>query len=194
MDTGELCVNTWCVRADPSGIDPDPDISDVADGIWDWWDDHYPFVISSSYSIDTLHVVELYSMTPAVFDKTIGTAGSAVSGTALPRELCRVITLNTGIAGRRYRGRNFLPCPRNGGELLSSNANKFDTSSSWWSAGHSFCSDLLAGHDMTYGPLGIYNTHLSTRVYSRVGVTDTDVTGILERDAVHWLRSRTTAP
>jgi len=88
----------------------------------------------------------------------------------------------------------FLPCPRNAAELLSSDANRFDTTSSWWSAGHSFVSDLLAGKDVTYGPLGAYSAHLSLRVYSRKLATDHDVTGILEPDSVHWLRSRTTIP
>lgn len=192
--SGAIFANTACVRCDPAGIDPEADISDVADAIWSWWSTYYVFVISSSYTIQTLHLQELYNVAPPVWDKTINVAGSAVSGTALPRELCRVITLNTGIGGRRYRGRMFLPCPRNTGELLSSDANRFDTTSSWWSAGHSFCSDLLSGDDFTYGPAGVYSAHLSLRVHSRVGAFDKDVVGIQERDAVHFLRSRTSIP
>lgn len=192
--SGAIFVNTACVRSDPDGLTPDASIEEVADGVWDWWDAYYPFCISSSMTISTLNIRELYEAAPAVYDKAIGVGGSAVSGTATPRELCRVLSLRTGIAGRRYRGRMFIPAPQSAGVLLSTNGDLFDTSSSWWSAGNSFSNDLLSGHDKTHGPGGIYTTHLSLRVYSRVGDFDTDVTGIIKPQDVHYLRSRRSIP
>jgi hypothetical protein len=192
--SGAVFVNDFCVRADNSGLDPLPDMTEIGGLIWSWLSPHYLFVISSSYTVQLLHVRKLYETPAEVADYAIGTAGSAVSGTGLPRELCRILSFRTGLAGRSYRGRVFLPCPRNTGELLSSDANQFDTSSSWWSAGHSFASDLLDGKDISYGPLSAYTGHLSLRVYSRKLAEDHDVTAILEPTAVHFLRSRTSIP
>lgn len=192
--SGALLVNTFCVRSDPGPLDPDSSISEAASSIWAWFEPKYKYCISSSCQIETLTVKELYETPAEVYDFPIAVGGSAVSGTATPRELCRILSLRTGLAGRRYRGRVFIPAPQNAGILLSSNGDLFDTSSSWWTYGNQFADDLLSGDDYTYGPGGLYTAHLSLRVYSRVGGFDTDVTGILKPQDVHYLRSRHSVP
>lgn len=86
----------------------------------------------------------------------------------------------------------FLPSPMRDSALQ--HADQWATADSNWSSVTNFGNALLAGHNFTYGTLGAFTSHLSTRVHSRTHNTDYDVTGYTQRSRPHWLRSRSTSP
>lgn len=126
--------------------------------------------------------------------RAIGLAGTYSGDGAAPLEMCLVLTLGTDVAGRRYRGRMFLPPWRDRAQV---SGEVVDVTSTYWSNVGLFATELAktmypsgAGH---YG--GAWNDN-DLCVYSlraraaNVGPYYARVTSATRRSRIHWLRSR----
>lgn len=72
---------------------------------------------------------------------TVPLAGSGTLADALPNDLCSVVTLETGLAGRRGRGRIFLPAPTKAA-LVSTAAGGPQFTQAYLTAAANFAQDL----------------------------------------------------
>jgi len=160
----------------------------------------YAGMLDSASKVDEVHVSQVpLPATPhepvlasSFFPNLTGTAG-AVTVNA-PREMCIVITLQTGLAGRRFRGRLFLP-PR--GNQATQRGELWGTGSSHWTNAAAFVT-ALAKLQANSG--AHYSGDLSATdlvVYSKVqtasdptGSTGTPVLAIRQNQPIHWLSSR----
>jgi hypothetical protein len=70
-----------------------------------------------------------------IADSPIGRPGRQTAGTNLPNQCCIVVTLKTGVAGRRNTGRIYVPLTKwnvgAGGQLASTDVTNI---AGWWSA------------------------------------------------------------
>ena len=130
---------------------------------------------------------------PEAGEATVNAAGTLAtgSGTILPHALCMRVTLRTALASRRGRGRFHAPWPGVGGYKSSTNADTWNVGGAYWNAVVAFANALAAGHDVTHD---LIDHHLSLRVHSRVDATTRDVTSVVPRTEVSYLRSRLSAP
>lgn len=110
----------------------------------------------------------------------------AVSTTHLPREICMLLKLQTGHAGRHGRGRVFLPSPLDAGFM--SDPDTFLGSGGYWTGAASIATDLVNGFVFTD------DTAINWGVYSRADNALYDLTGVARDPRPHWLRSRMSAP
>lgn len=195
---GVQYVNTLCVRSENTGlIGPDPSLHDLLEGVHTWLWSKWMDCLSPDYSGVALRCFDISDPTTVAEKEESGAGQLSVSlwaATPMPKEAAMVLTLRTAKGGRRYRGRIFIPSPRQGSAMLdSTNWRKTGTGSNFYTAVGAFGSAITAGHDYTHGT-ELTPAHLSGRVWSRAGGFTTDITSTLRRDQVHWLRSRFTAP
>lgn len=191
---GTSFVNTICVRDDPTtGALETPSPGEIVGNIDSWLTTKYRAMLAPGYTVQEVHIRELYSGTPREAISTVNGAGTGAAETAnMPVEVCKVISWKTNVATRRGRGRIFVPSPVRASALNTADA--WATADTYWSNATTFINALLAGDDYSYGTGGAFTSHQSLRVHSRAGNTDFDVTAGVQRVRPHWLRSRSTSP
>lgn len=98
-------VNTFHVRQ-VSGL-----IGTIQDDIKSVWDSEvktsYLALLASGYASERLNVIKVSSGIPEGGDASLSGAGTAI-GEALPLTAAGVVSVRTGVPGRRFRGRMYL--------------------------------------------------------------------------------------
>lgn len=198
---GQLVSNTFHVRQNPTAGDVDAAhlIALLASTGTDSLVTAYRGVLSTGGTLDDvvcrLVPDPLFPDEPrAEAVRTVGLAGTGSRPFNLPLECCAVLTVGTDLAGRRYRGRAFMPPAL---EQAQVSQESFSTSGSYWAAITSLVNELVkttypsgASH---YG--GAWNDN-DLCIYSLAArAADASpyyarVTGFTRRARVHWLRSR----
>jgi len=123
-----------------------------------------------------------------------GLAGTASTPTQLgPTEACVVLSMHTGLASRRYRGRLFLPPREAGNDIAGENWN---AGSSTLTVASAFATEFAKGYVGGTGLSGAEISGALIAIFSRAaeaaGATPTAaaVTGATVQNRIHWLRSR----
>jgi hypothetical protein len=149
---------------------------------------------SNEWTVSAIEVVDEkdpLNPTHPLTGVTSGTTGDGTrsrSGDKAPRPECAVVTVSTGLHGRRFRGRLFL-----GGDIRQAD----DADGVWLSGQKAVWQTFIDAIPLTV-EAGADDWHWI--VYSRTERAAnlpnyaTPVTGTLLRDQVHWLRSRETGP
>lgn len=126
--------------------------------------------------------------------KPVNVVGDQAAGTlTVPRECCPTVTLQTGVRGRRFRGRLFLPPPRDPTTL---NGEDFLSSSTYWSNLNQFVQQLLKttapAADHLTGALADLDLSVFSKPEFQHDATHrgTPVLGLRLNKKAHWLRSR----
>ena len=198
---GQLVANTFHVRQNPTAgaVDADHLVALLADSNTDTLVTKYRAILPTEGTLD--YLVARLVPDPQFPDdpraeaaRTIGSAGTYASAGAAPTEACLVLSLGTDVAGRRYRGRVFLP-PFDDRTIMS--GEDVTASGTYWTNLTSFLAELAktmypsgAGH---YGgawndnDLCIYSLKARTE---DVGAYMARVTAAVRRPRIHWLRSR----
>ena len=199
---GQLVANTFHVRQNPTAGDVDATHlqSLLNDANTTALKNAYKACIPSTGTLDVL-VARLVpdpqfpDADRAEAARTIGEAGTFTSDQRDPPGLCALLTLGTDLAGRRFRGRVFMP-PSLDSTVL--NTGIFVASGTYWTNFTAFITELSktmypsgAGH---YG--GAWNDN-DLCVYSLTARKESDsaryyarVVAATRRQAPHWLRSR----
>jgi hypothetical protein len=126
-------------------------------------------------------------------EKSVTLAGTLPGGTGtlLAYPECMRVTLRTSLASRRGRGRFHAPWPCYGSYKSATAPDNWNVGGGYWNAVVAFANLLLAGRDVTHDTI---THHYSLRVHSRKDGVTRDVTAIVPRVQVSFLRSRFTAP
>lgn len=159
----------------------------------------YAACLSSGDTLDEINVAQVPEPTTPTFPHlavsvfpAIAGAGSFPGG-SVPRESCSTITLQTGIIGRRFRGRMFIPGPNGNTQF---NAELWAVPGTYMTAVGAFVTAFsklldgsgshltgaLSGFDLCVFSKPQYLTDPTTAI--------NDVTAIRQNTKVHWLRSR----
>lgn len=69
--------------------------------------------LNTTVHFRNIHLRDLDSVSGAVFDQPLTQVGSS-AGVAVPNQVATTVTFLTGVAGRSYRGRNYVPGATNG--------------------------------------------------------------------------------
>lgn len=190
---GVQYVNTLAVGQDvPLGPDTALDYDTLANDVYTWLGTEYLAMLAPDYTLNEVHVLGILGGN-GEGTKSVGAVGTLnLSGTtehSCPKELTAVLTFKTAVAGRRGRGRIFVPSPR-WAEFMS-NVSQWNTASNYWTAIGAFGAKVLAGANITHGAA---EHHYTGKVWSRAGNTVNDITAYIRRPEYHFLRSRRTAP
>ena len=81
-------------------------------------------ILSVNYGLDTIEVRQVTAPGTEGWDESVSLGGGS-SGDSLPPQVAALVAKNTGLFGRRNRGRNYLPPPseaEQAGGLLSAGA------------------------------------------------------------------------
>lgn len=121
--TDERMLNTGVVREDAGTATQGAVALAVLDGAVD----ALTSVVSSDTSLMGVHIEGITTTDADLFVEPVGgpVAGLQTGGSGMPRNCCGLITFNTGIAGKRGRGRMYLP---------PTNNNDFEIGTSTWTA------------------------------------------------------------
>ena len=125
----------------------------------------------------------------SVFPALAGT----ISGAGGPREFCSTLTLQTGIIGRRFRGRLFTPNSVFTNQAIGEN---WDPAGSYWTALTAFVTAFSKLIEGSSGHLSGALSDANLCIFSKPQyLTDPTtainvVTAIRQNPKVHWLRSR----
>lgn len=199
----QLVANTFHVRQNPTAgnVDAAHLTALLADANTTSLITAYRAMLTTSDTLDVLvarlvHDPQFPNDPRAEAARTVGLAGTrAPADTREPTGLCGLITLGTDLAGRRYRGRVFLPPILDSQQIA--NGGTIGTGSAYRTAITAFIAELTktmypsgAGH---YGgawndnDLCIYSLRARTLIadpyYARV-------TSAVSKPPLHYLRSR----
>lgn len=120
--TDERMLNVGYVRND-DGLATQ---AQVADAIATAADNELAPAVSSDIDCMGASVSGVTTQDAELFSSGIGeTPGGQTGGSGMPRNCCQLVTLNTGLAGKRGRGRIYLP---------PSNNNDFEIGTSTWTS------------------------------------------------------------
>jgi len=189
---GVLYENTFAVKSDPTGPDTlEASDSDVANAIKSWLLTDYHNVLAPGYTWQDVQVKGILGHDGEAV-AAVAVAGALGGGTGLlPKECCMIVSVKTAHVGRTGRGHMAIPSPRASSFLADSTL--WLGSGAYYTNVNTFIATLLAGHDFTYAG-GTLTAHLSMRLWSRKDGVTRDVTSMVPRLPVRWLRSRSTAP
>lgn len=200
---GVLVANTFHVRQNPTagGVDAAHLTALLADANTTTLITKYRDLLTTADTLDAVVARQvpdpLFPADPrAEAARAVGSAGTRSNANyACDQALCAVVTLGTDLAGRRYRGRFFVPPVL---EDQLQNGGQFNTAGSYWTGLTGFLTELAktmypagAGH---YG--GAWNDN-DLCVYSmtarRVDASPyyARVVAATRINKQHWLRSRT---
>lgn len=201
LASGQAVRNTFHFRRNPSAGDVD------ATWLTAWLNDANMTTLANAYAAvmrngDTLTGIlgratadptDTAADRDEAFRALTTDGGRTATGTRAPDELGVILKLTGDLAGRRYRGRSWLPPAGLQGEIVGENAY---TSGQYWAKALLYRTELLkttypsgAGH---YG--GQWND-VDMVVFSRAGrlaggTYYARVSGIELPGKLHWLRSR----
>jgi hypothetical protein len=184
-----LVINTFCIRAEGVGTDPDPSFAQTLDEVENYFATYRAF-LSNGFRLAGYDLTALDGSGETRTKELDILGGAAYLGSAVPAELCLVLSLRTAHPGRTGRGRVFLPSPLQGN--VDGDNKNWATDTDYWANAGQFVQELLAGHTFDTG-LGSQG-HLSLRVHSRKDDAQYDVTSITRQRRVAWLESRSSAP
>jgi hypothetical protein len=190
-------VNTFHVKADPTGIADDRGAEDVAADVDSWLTALYRALTPTLITLQTLTVREELAPgstdIPAEFVHALSGAGTFSTAEDLPYELCLHVKAQTSAAIRSGHGGMFMP-PVMHFPALSGNGRSWNPLGAYWVAVGAFFDALLDGHDWTTD-LDL-SGHLSYVIYSHTRRLRAepnyafDVTGYTRNPRPTWLRSR----
>jgi hypothetical protein len=178
-------VNVLHVSGDSGSGHADP--LDVATAVWSWLGADYRACLNSAYTVREVTAEKLvggHAVSVGVHE--VNLAGTLSCAGVCPRELALLVRLQSTHAGRRGKGRMFLPSPL-GSDALSSQ-DIWSTSHAYWTAAGTL-STLLTTGGGTFGGIAI-----AFGVYSRKDDALYPIAGVNRDVRPHWLRSRMTAP
>jgi hypothetical protein len=201
LEDGQAVRNTWHFRRNPSAGDVD------ATWLTAWLADSNTTTLINAYlqvlrTVDTLDGVlgrATVDPTDTSADRdeafrTSGTGGArTASGTRGPDELGMMLKISGDLAGRRYRGRTFLPPSGLQGDIVGENVY---TSSNYYAKVLLFVAELVK---TTYPSAGSHYggqwNDVDMVVFSRAGrlanaTYYARVSGIQAPLKMHWLPSR----
>lgn len=93
-----------------AAVGPVPTEAQVATDLSSFWHNEYKAVIALAGQFRGVGVRHMRPSPPGLESFDIGLLGAGtVAGDRLPGQICGLITLTTQFAGRRYRGRVYLP-------------------------------------------------------------------------------------
>ncbi len=105
-------VNTFHVNK-PSGALTSADLNTIAEAAQTWWHNSYRNQFGGSIVLDQIQVRKLDPSDPLALDYTVGLpeGGTRTSGDATeePANVSVAMSERTGLAGRKYRGRMYVP-------------------------------------------------------------------------------------
>jgi hypothetical protein len=105
-------VNTFHVYK-PDGALVLADLGEIGAAFYDWWHNRYRTQFGPSIVLDVIEVRKLDPGDPLALDYTTGLpeGGTRTSGDAAeePANVSLTMSWRTGLAGRKYRGRNYIP-------------------------------------------------------------------------------------
>jgi len=110
-DTREW-VNTFHVHKSTGALNA-ADLAAIASAFYNWWHNWYRLAFPASIVLDQIQVRKLDPTDPLAYDDTTslpegGTAGAG-SGILEAANVTQTISWRTGLAGKKYRGRNYIP-------------------------------------------------------------------------------------
>lgn len=121
--------------------------------------------------------------------KAAGTAGTASSSYDVPRQLCGMLRFKTDLAGRSFRGRQFLPPVRTVGHIVGSGTS---LGGAYLTAANAYVTQL--GVALSFGLFGTGDikqvVYSPTRRKRALTPYMADVTNVSVDPRVHYLRSR----
>jgi hypothetical protein len=178
-----------------------PDPLDVANELDTQFRTLWLNLLHTSWTFDRIAVTTVTQpgnpgQVPRAAEKAIGVAGARPgSNTDLPDPMCGLLSIKTGLAGRSFRGRMFLPPIEVSGEVIGdllSSAGNYST------AVAAFQTKLTNsfGGGSTFSTLWQDTWHMRIGIYSptrhRQGFNPwfSNATSTRYDRSVHWLRSR----
>jgi hypothetical protein len=190
---GVLYENTFAVKSDPVGVDiAEPSDVEVVNAIKDWLLVPYRNCLAGRYTWSDIVARGILGHDGEA-TASVGAAGTLAAGTGiLPKECVMIVSVKTAHVGRSGRGHFAVPSP--GFSSYLADATSWQGFAAYYDNIGAFNAALLAGHTFTYGDLGALSSHLSMQLWSRADDTSRDVTALIRRLPVRWLRSRSTAP
>lgn len=93
---GSKIVTGFGVNSDPGDL--------LLDTVRDWWNESLKLRTSVHYTLTRIEARN----DVAVLDRTIGTTGT-LAGDSAPPNTAALVKMTTGLVGRKYRGRMYLP-------------------------------------------------------------------------------------
>lgn len=125
------------------------DLNDLAALVRAWWFDNIMPLLSADYVFREVAAVDLSTEGGATaFDTAeTGTGGGAASG-AFPGNVAIAVSLRTGLAGRSFRGRNYLSGLPPSAVIGNTLDNDFRTG---YATGYAALLDLLSDTDFVWG-------------------------------------------
>jgi hypothetical protein len=104
---GQICENT--LYFDLGVIPGVPEMYDLADMLYDWWNTSLKPLQVSTVSLTRILVTSLNTATSPGIERTTGLpAVGTNAGVPLPNNVTGAVTFITGLRGRSYRGRNYV--------------------------------------------------------------------------------------
>lgn len=184
-------ANTVCVHWEATGIGGDADYSNAVHEAGEWLADHWLDTQWPHVVLDRIRLLEAGSLTPQVEERVYDAPGTGPDNAGkCPRECALVMSFKTAHYGRSGRGHISLPNGRDSNYVT--NQSKWDTGSAFWAAAGVLKDAMLAGH--TWTPTLGAQQHMSLRVWSKKLGESFDITSIVLREPVRWVRRRQTAP
>jgi len=153
-------VNTFHVT-DTAGWDAGK-MSTLASNFYTWWNSYYSTGMNSSISLVQIQVRLLDPSNPLAVDYTTGLPVSgAIAGTPEAANVTNTLSWRTGLAGRKYRGRTYVPA------IDESQATAGDTTTG--ATGTLF--SIIASHFLTILTSGTQFPsifHLATNTFTQI--------------------------
>ena len=178
----------------PPPLGSEPNLSDVADGIWGHWGAAFLATVSDQTHVDSLVV------TQQVVPPEVGAAGEhavnangtmSISDTDLPAGLVPILNVHTNTRSRSARGYMVMPCPYGVTKL---HLGKWSTA---------FLGTLntlaaLLNDPIEFGSVtptvGTPVVYSRTRALAGTDPTTFDITNVVANATPHWRRSRMDVP
>lgn len=147
--TEERMLNVGLVR-EATGTETQ---ADIADAVANAANGTLTDVVSSDITFMGAHLSGVTLPLADLFTTGIGEApGGQTGGSGMPRNCCGLVTLNTGVAGKRGRGRLYLPPPNNNRLQIADVTWTSTFAASLGTAVQDFMGALLAGSPaLTFG-------------------------------------------
>lgn len=193
---GQQARNTFHVQHDGGDLDLAA-LQTLAAAFVDQWGGTYAGVLANGWTLDFVNVQQtkearVVGDAPVEWSEAADIDGTrSGTGDAAPEELCALLSLKTGLASRRFRGRQFMPPAEFINQVNGENVKASSTYETNVNALAAKYDQLISGHDHPE-PFDGFDLVVYSRVADVVAAPNfyARVSTIVFNRRIHWLRSR----
>lgn len=85
------------------------ELANLTANVFSWWNTSIVTLLNEGFSSLRASARDLTSPTGLSFETALGAAAGSVTGEAAPNNVAPAVSFRTGLAGRSFRGRNYVP-------------------------------------------------------------------------------------